>query len=106
MAAGLKLKRRMRLTLNAVVRNGGIAVPGVGGCWYDECGDRLQIRIDRWGAPADVVNATIKALERRGLLERMYKDACDWRDPRRVTEAGYAAETRVGRPIDSKPFTL
>ena len=91
MNAGSKLNRRMRLTLSAVVRNGGIAVPGGGGCWYDEDGDRLQIRIDRWGAPADVVNTTIKALERRGLLERVHKDARDWRDPRRVTEAGYAA---------------
>lgn len=91
MNGGHKLKRRMRLTLNAVIRAGGIAVPGGGGSWCDEDGDRLQIWTDCWGAQADVVSPTIRALERRGLLERVQKDAREWRDPRRVTDAGYSA---------------
>lgn len=64
-----------------------------GGFWtYDGCG------VNAAGAPAWWVTwATVRAMERRGLLVRSWFYTDDWKDHRHIpTQAEHAARTRPG----------
>lgn len=86
----MKLSHTMLEVLRRLLRDGGRLYPWPGGFWTTQPapeGWRSGWPTGRWYASTN----TVRAMERHGLLERCFEDTREWRDVRRITEAGRQA---------------
>lgn len=88
-----KLTGFMLKALRAIADSGGVAIPEGGGYWIGKTGSRLEVEPEPTSCSGIVGTQTIRALEDRGMLERLWEDQRYWRDHRRLTQAGRSAIT-------------
>lgn len=95
-----KLSPRQQELVDAMAAAGGVVIPWHDGYWTTPGTPLLHARFGSYDDfPSwHAITGTVYALETRGLIERAHESERGrplpaWRDPRRLTAAGWAAAT-------------